>query len=153
MIVRDIMKTDVATCAPHDDVAMAANIMRDRKCGFVPVVDSHGLVLGVVTDRDLCLALAAQRQRTADRVAIRDTMSHPVVSCFADENVKVSLGTMAKRRVRRLPVIDRQGHLQGVLSIDDVILAPRRRGAPTADDIVDALRAIDSPKPLETVGA
>ena len=153
MIVRDIMKRDVATCAPQDDVAMAANIMRDRKCGFVPVVDSHGVVAGVVTDRDLCLALAAERQRTAERVAVRDAMSQPVFSCFPEDNVKVTLGTMGKHKVRRLPVIDKQGHLQGVLSIDDIVLAPRRRGAPTAEEIVDALRAIDAPRRLETIGA
>ena len=53
MNIQEIMKKDVATCTPNDDVATAVNVMRDHKCGFVPVVDSHGFVVGVVTDRDV----------------------------------------------------------------------------------------------------
>lgn len=80
-------------------------------------------------------------------------MSHPVFACFADENLKTVLVTMAKHRVRRLPVLDKTGHLQGVLSIDDVVLAPRRRGAPTSADIIDAFKAICGPRPVEPVPA
>jgi CBS domain-containing protein len=80
-------------------------------------------------------------------------MSHPVFSCFPDENVKVVLETMAKHRVRRLPVLNRSGHLEGVLSIDDIVSAPPRRGAPTADDIVGALKRMYSARPIEAVTA
>jgi CBS domain-containing protein len=78
-------------------------------------------------------------------------MSHPVFSCFPDENVKVVLATMAKHRVRRLPVLNKTGHLEGVLSIDDVVQAPQRRGAATADEIVAALKGIYAHRTVEAV--
>ena len=149
MIVKDIMKTDVATCTPGDDLASVARTMQERRCGFLPVVDGHGLVAGVITDRDVCLA-AADGSRPMARHGVKDAMSRPVFSCFPDENVKVTIATMARRHVRRLTVLDRQGHLQGVLSIDDVLQAPDRRGAPTAEEIVAALKGIGAPRPVET---
>jgi len=150
MIVSEVMKKDVATCSPIDDLAAAAKIMHEHHCGFVPVVDSRGIVAGVLTDRDVCL-YAADKSRSMVNIGVRELMSHPVFNCFADENVKTVLVTMAKHRVRRLPVLDKQGHLQGVVSIDDVVQAPHRRGDPTADDIVAALKGITAPRPIETV--
>jgi CBS domain-containing protein len=150
MTVKELMKTAVATCAPDSDLGAVVTIMRDRDCGFLPVVDRRGIVVGVVTDRDVCLAAGTTR-RPLTRVSVRETMSHPVFSCFTDENVKTVLVTMAKHRSRRLPVLNKTGHLQGVLSMDDIVHAPRRRGAPTADDIVAALRAIYAHRAVEVV--
>lgn len=154
MIVKEVMNAGVATCAPENDLETAVGIMRDRNCGFLPVVDSHGVVVGVLTDRDVCLHMAgAVTHRPLARVSVMDTMSHPVFSCFADENLKVVLATMAKHRVRRLPVLDKHGHLQGVLSMDDIVLAPSRRGAPTAEEIVASLRGICGPRTVEAATA
>lgn len=152
MIVKDIMKKAVATCAPEGDLASVIEIMRERDCGFLPVVDTHGIVVGVVTDRDVCL-VGGTRHRPLSRVSVEETMSHPVFSCFPDENVKVVLATMAKRRVRRLPVLNKSGHLEGVLSIDDVVQAPQRRGGATAEEIVGALKGIYASRPIEAVTA
>lgn len=80
-------------------------------------------------------------------------MSHPVFSCFPEDNLKVVLATMAKHRVRRLPVLDKVGSLQGVLSIDDIVRLPTRREVPTAEEIVAAMRSICSPRPVEAVTA
>jgi CBS domain-containing protein len=152
MLVKDIMNKAVATCAPETDLASVIEIMRERDCGFLPVVDSHGIVVGVVTDRDVCLAGGAKHRLLA-RMSVRETMSHPVFSCFPDENLKVVLATMAKHRVRRLPVLNKSGHLQGVLSIDDIVQAPSRRGAPTADEIVAALKGVYVHRTVEAVPA
>lgn len=151
MIVKDVMTKQVATCAPNDDLALVAHIMQDRHCGFVPVIESHGLLAGVITDRDACLAAGSHTRRAASRIAVSEAMSEPVFSCFADENLKAALATMAKHHVRRLPVVDKQGHLEGVLSIDDIAQIPRRRGAPSAEDIVDALKAICSRRVVEAI--
>lgn len=152
MIVKEIMKTAVGTCAPDSDLGTVVNIMRDRDCGFLPVVDSHGVVVGVVTDRDVCIA-AGIKHRPLARISASETMSHPVFSCFADESVKTVLVTMANHRVRRLPVLNKSGHLEGVLSIDDIVQAPPRRGSPTAEDIVAGLKGMCAHRGVEAVTA
>ena len=151
MLVKDIMKKALATCAPEGDLASVIEVMRERDCGFLPVVDSHGIVVGVITDRDICLA--GTKHSALARVSAKETMSHPVFSCFPDENLKVVLATMAKRRVRRLPVLNKTGHLEGVLSVDDIVQAPQRRGAPTAEEVVAALKGVYSARPIEAVTA
>ncbi len=150
MLVNEIMKRPPATCTTNDTVTAAARVMHEHKCGFVPVIDSRGGVVGVVTDRDVCL-LVGDKNRAMTHICVQDAMSQPVFSCFADEKVKATLATMARHHVRRLPVLDKHGHLQGVLSIDDVVQASDRRGAPTAEDIVDALKGIYSPRGVEAV--
>ena len=75
-------------------------------------------------------------------ISVQEVMSQPVVGCFPGENLKVTIATMAKHHVRRLPVLDKEGHLRGVLSIDDVIQAPQRRGAPTSEEIVASMKGI-----------
>jgi CBS domain-containing protein len=152
MLVNEIMKKPPATCTTSDSVTDAAKVMQQHKCGFVPVVDGRGAVVGVVTDRDVCLVVG-DKNRAMTHISVLDAMSHPVFSCYGDENVKVSLGTMARRHVRRLPVLDKQGHLIGVLSIDDVIQTPYRMGAPTAEEVVTALRGANAPRPIETASA
>ena len=142
MTVKKIMKRDVATCSPDSDLTAAVKTMRDRNCGFLPVIDSHGGIVGVVTDRDACIAVANYKDRPPLHIAVKEVMRFPVFSCFPDENIKVALATMAKHHVRRLPVLDRSGHLQGVLSIDDIIQTPRRRGTPTTENIVNAYKRI-----------
>ena len=152
MTVNELMKTTVATCAPEGDLGSVVDIMRKHDCGFLPVVESHGIVVGVVTDRDVCMA-GGTRHRPLARVSVKETMSHPVFACNADENVKAALATMAKHRVRRLPVLNKNGHLEGVLSIDDVVQAPHRRGAPTAEDIISAMKAIYAHRAVEVITA
>jgi CBS domain-containing protein len=152
MIVSEIMRWRVATCARQDVLATAAKIMREHRCGFLPVVDNDGTVAGVLTDRDVCLN-AADTSRSMAHTTIKDAMSHPVFGCFPDENVKTAITTMARHHVRRLVVLDAHGHLHGVVSIDDVIQAPHRQGAPTAEEIVAALKGISTTQPLETVSA
>lgn len=147
MIVDEIMKKDVAICSPHQDLADAAHLMRERACGFIPVVDIRGVLVGVLTDRDVCL-FASDRGRSMDHIAVADAMSAPVFSCFPEDNLNVALATMARHHVRRLTVTDERGHLRGVVSIDDIVRAPHRRGAPSAEEIVAALKAISALPPI-----
>ncbi len=149
MVVKEIMKTDVATCTPETDIETAIRLMERHECGFLPVVGTHGNLAGVITDRDICIALATHKHRSATHIAVREAMTRPVFNCFVDENLKIVLGTMATHRIRRLPVRDKIGHLQGVVSIDDIVLAPHRRGAPTPDEIVQAYRSICAKPTLE----
>ncbi len=144
MTVQDLMKTDIGACAPGDDLMTVLLLMRDRRCGWAPVVDSHGMVVGVVTDRDAAMALLNHPTRSAARLSAREAMSGEVVPCAPSDTVHSALKTMAAHHVRRLPVLDARGHLQGVISIDDILSAERGRGMPTSDELVDALRGIVS---------
>ena len=153
MTVKEIMKTEVVTCTATDDLATAAQVMHDHRCGFMPVIDGRGAVAGVVTDRDVCLSAANEKHRAPDHIPVQRVMSHPVFSALPGENLKAALNTMALHQVRRLPVIDDQGHLKGVLSIDDIVLAPRRRGAPTASELVVALTKIVQARPIQPVAS
>jgi CBS domain-containing protein len=148
MLVNEVMKKPPETCTVNDTVAQAARIMHDHRCGFVPVVDDRGSVVGVISDRDVCIAVG-DKNRGMARIPVQEVMSRPVFSCFGEENLKVTLGTMSRRHVRRLPVVDKRGHLQGILSIDDIIQAPSKRGSPSAEEILAALKGITAPKPIE----
>ncbi|MGB7220192.1 MAG: CBS domain-containing protein [Vicinamibacterales bacterium] len=151
MTVKDVMTRKVGACPREADLSAAVKVMAEHDCGFVPVIDSHAAVVGVITDRDVCNAVATL-SRPPSLIAVSEVMSHPVRACFPDEALTTVLVTMGKHRVRRLPVLDKKtGRLQGVLSIDDVVLASRRRGSPTSEDIVDALKAICRPRPVEIV--
>ena len=148
MIVKDIMKSDVATGAPDEPISDVLKTMQARNCGFAPVVDPAGHVVGVITDRDAGLAVGHDPHRLASRMAVRDAMSKPAISCLPDENLARVLATMADHQVRRLPVIDGTGHLEGVVSIDDIVAVSRQEGSPAADEIVDALKKICAPRPV-----
>jgi len=144
MTVKQVMTTEFVACAPGDTLAGISKSMRERDCGFIPVVNAAGTAVGVITDRDLALAVGGST-RAAERISAAEVMSAPVFACFADENLKVVLATMGAHRVRRLPVLDKQhGHVVGVLSLDDIARAPHHRGGPTAEEIVDAFRRITS---------
>lgn len=141
MVVSQIMSTDIATCTPRMDLEQAIQAMLEHDCGFLPVVGTFGKVIGVLTDRDVCAGLAARR-RTPAHVTVEEVMKRPVYTCTTTDTVVTALGKMSQHRVRRLPVVDANGALQGVLSVDDMILASRKPGGPDTEDIVETLRVI-----------
>src|SRR3990172_6727699 len=110
MKVREIMTTDVASCHPDTTLAESAAAMWDRDCGTLPVVTSEGRVTGMITDRDICIAVAT-KGRTADRIAVREVSAGHVCSCLPNDEIDQALETMKTHKVRRLPVVDEQGHL------------------------------------------
>ncbi len=119
MKVERLMNTDVGTCRPNDDGDCAAKIMWERDCGFVPVVDERSRVLGVVTDRDLCMAAYTQGKSLSE-LRVRSAMSQEVFSCRPDDDLSKAEAAMRKHQVRRLPVADEKGQLKGILSLSDI---------------------------------
>ena len=147
MKVREIMTINVHACQPDTDLGTAAGMMWDHDCGFIPVVGASGTVLGLLTDRDICIA-AATRRLPPDRVSAAQAMSDSVHACFPDDSVSIALATMKQFKVRRLPVIDANGILNGVVSINDIARAADvRRGVP-AKDVVSTLAGICEPRSL-----
>jgi CBS domain-containing protein len=119
MNVAEIMKTEVASCHASETAAVAAERMWLRDVGCLAVLDEHGHVVGMVTDRDLCMAAYTQG-KPLFAIPVSIAMSREVYACLPSDSVQVAEETMRIHQVRRLPVIDRHGHLRGVLSLNDL---------------------------------
>ena len=148
MVVSEFMTTDVATTTPTSDLEHALYVMLERDCGFVPIVTDAGRPVGVVTDRDICVAVALH-QRLPAQIPIAEAMTQPAVCCRDDDPITTALGIMTRHQIRRLPVIDAQGLLVGVLSLNDVALARHRPGGTTDSDVAETLRAISRHRVVE----
>jgi CBS domain-containing protein len=140
MKVKDLMTTDVTTCTPDTTVAEAAHLMWEGDCGILPVVDDGELV-GVVTDRDMYIALAPLNAR-ASRVRVGAVATKKVVTCAPEDDVQAALATMRHARVRRLPVVGFGGTLLGILSMNDILLAAGAGKGVASEDVVATLQAI-----------
>ncbi|HJU54197.1 MAG TPA: CBS domain-containing protein, partial [Pyrinomonadaceae bacterium] len=125
MKVQNIMTSDVEACGPESDLAAAAAIMWRRDCGSVPVVDAERRIVGMITDRDICMAVST-RNRLATDLRVSEVMSGKVYACAPDDNIRDAMETMQSSQLRRLPVVDADGILLGILSINDVVLHSRR---------------------------
>lgn len=137
MIVRELMTADPETCVAEDSAAAAGEIMRRRKCGFVPVVESRGAgqVVGVVTDRDVLLHLV-RVNRPAAAVRVADCLTRPAITVAPEAELEEAARLMEAGAVHRLPVVD-QGRLVGVLSVKDIALAARRQWALAGPHVVE----------------
>jgi CBS domain-containing protein len=122
--VARIMTRTVATCRPSDSLASAVTAMWQGDVGFLPVIGDDGVVVGVLTDRDAAVA-ACTRGKRMDEVAVETVMTRELVSCTDRDEITDALRVMRARRVRRLPVLDQQGRLVGVVTLADAARAFR----------------------------
>lgn len=119
MKVQELMSTDVETCRPDDTLNRAAQIMWEHDCGVVPIVDAESRVVGMITDRDICMAAYTQG-RPLSEIAVSSACSRRVLTCKLDDSLKAVESLMRNAKVRRLPVVDREGKLYGVISLGDL---------------------------------
>ncbi len=152
MKVAEIMTKPPASCHPQTNLAAAVEILWNHNCGILPVVDSQEQLVGLVTDRDMCVALGT-RNRLPSEVTVEEVTSGKIVACRPEDDVQRALGTMAEAKVRRLPVVDAAGKLQGMLSMDDVVLRTDTTGIKrdfglSSQDIVNTLKRIYTPPRL-----
>ena len=140
MKVLDFMRTDVWTCTTDITLAAAANVMWEGDCGILPVVD-EGELMGVVTDRDMYIALATRNARAA-QLKVGAVASSPVATCAPEDDVHAALATMKQARVRRLPVVGFGNTVLGLLSLNDIVLAAGANSQIRDQDVVDTLKAI-----------
>jgi CBS domain-containing protein len=150
MKVQDVMMRTPATCSLGMNLGTAIEILWNRNCGILPVVNAKNQVVGVVTDRDLCIALGT-RNRLPGEITIADVVSGKLFSCKPGDEIQSALATMAQQQVRRLPVINTEGKLEGILSMDDVTLhaEPRISGKHTElsfDDVAVTLKKLYAPQ-------
>jgi CBS domain-containing protein len=149
MKVKEIHTSDVKSVRPDANLAHAAVIMWDNDCGVVPVVEREGQLIGIISDRDICIALGTRAQR-AGEVNVQDAMSRNVRTCRPTDEVDTALETMADERVRRLPVVDEKGILRGILSINDVLNHLDDRTAPSRNKVLNVLKVICEPGRVKT---
>jgi len=140
MRVEDVMIRNVKYCSPEMNLAAVAEILWKAGCGTLPVVENDR-VIGVITDRDIAVALGTRNVKAAD-IKVRSVSLPKLFSTAPGEDIHTALHTMAMQKVRRLPVLDNTGALQGILCLDDVILNAEPRGEVAYADVVVTLQSI-----------
>jgi CBS domain-containing protein len=152
MKVQEIMTSDVQCCSPDTNLAAAAKMMWDSDCGDLPVLNIHGQVVGMITDRDICMA-AATKNKPASDITVWETVSGKAFTCRMDDDVHTAMDIMKRERVRRLPVVDEDGVLQGIVAMNDFVhLAGETKGGKipgiSYEDVVRTMKAISAHRVL-----
>jgi CBS domain-containing protein len=135
--VADVMTRGVRSMSPDDTMQLAAQAMDELNVGVVPVCDGDRLC-GMVTDRDIAIRGVAQGRRP-ESTPLRDVMSSDPLWCLEDEPLEKAIDQMRDAQVRRLPVVDRDRHLVGILSLGDV------SETAGSEEVADALASISEP--------
>lgn len=147
MKVSKLMTSPAGHCSPEDSFADAATLMKGFDCGMIPVVED-GLLVGTVTDRDIALA-AASISAPASEIPVSAAASADPVTCRPSEKAEKAVSKMKKKKVRRLPVVDEDGRLVGVISIADILLASKKKKQKDLrKKALSALRSISEPSPI-----
>lgn len=144
MLVSQLMSREPRTCAPEDSLDDAARILWDQDVGVVPVI-SGALTVGMITDRDICMAAYTQG-RPLREIPVSTAMSKELHVAHPNDALVVAMRTMRERQVHRLPVVDEEGELQGLLSINDLTLDAAFGGDVAAQDVVETLASIGQPR-------
>ena len=146
MKVKEIMMGTPYTCRKDTNLEEATELMWKGNCGFLPMTEVDGRVSGVITDRDICIALGT-RDRVAGEITAGEVSNGSLFACSPEDDIHVALLTMRQGKVRRLPVTDSSGTAVGVLSMDDVLLRAEPVGSGkivelSTDEVVRSYRAI-----------
>jgi CBS domain-containing protein len=136
MKIRDCMSSDVRLAKPEDTIQVAATMMAEIDVGAIPVADSDKLV-GMITDRDIAIRAVAVGKGPDSKIS--DIMSHDVKYCYEDEDTERVLDNMGDNQLRRLPVLNREKRLVGIVSIGDLAVKA------SSDKTGEALGVISRP--------
>jgi CBS domain-containing protein len=138
MKVRDVMTRRVEVIRPDATLEEAAGKMKSLDVGSLPVCDGERLQ-GVITDRDITIRATAEG-RDAGKTRVSEMMTADVKWCYDDEDVATAADIMGKAQIRRLPIVDRQKRLVGIVALGDLSMAPD-----TSDEAEEALEGISQP--------
>ncbi len=148
MKVSDLMTKEVKACSQHDSLNRAAQLMWENDCGAVPIVDPDSKVIGMLTDRDICMAAYTKGIALKD-ASVASVMSRNVSVCNPSDNISAAAERMRERQIRRLPVVDKSQRLVGILSVSDIaceterLRASKSRKRPIKDgELIETLGAI-----------
>lgn len=147
MKVKEAMTFTPYTCRREANLGEATELMWKGNCGFLPMIGPDGNVCGVITDRDICIALGTSG-KLASQITAGEVSGGKLFACSPEDEIHVALLTMREGKVRRLPVIDSDGKAVGVLSMDDVLLRAEPSGSGkivdlSTDEVVRSYRVIN----------
>lgn len=142
MKVQDVMVKGVRFCTPETNLATVTKIFWEQGCGVLPVVE-NGRAIGMITDRDISIALGTRNAKAGDTF-VNQVALPKVFFCLPQDDIHTALTTMRAQQVRRLPVVDAEGALVGILSLDDVVLFAGEKPTDelTYADVVDTMKSI-----------
>ncbi len=151
MNVGELMTPNPQTCGPDDMLNHAAQLMWEHDCGCLPVIDADGKAVGMITDRDICMAAYTQGLPLW-QIPVRSAMSTRVHGARETDGIEQVEALMREARVRRVPVSDGDGRVTGILSMNDLARrarppAGRKANGLSDDSIVKTLAAICAPRP------
>ena len=158
MKVKEVMTVDPTAIWLTDSLRTAAQTMWQNDCGIVPILKDGKTVVGVITDRDVCMA-TAMRDRPQSSISVEEVMSPSVYSVKPDDDVRKALELMQEHKVRRLPVLNADGELKGMLSMNDLVLRaeePNGKKKPrlSFQDVMKTYKAIcEHPVPMTAAAA
>ena len=135
---REVMTPDPVCVEPNESVTHAAQIMRQEDVGSLPVVegDRSRRLIGIITDRDIVVKVVAEGH-DAERATVRDAMTANPASVRENDDVEEAVRVMAERQVRRMPVVDAEGRLSGIIAQADV--ATRMNRDTKTGELVEAI--------------
>lgn len=144
MKVKDVMTPNPKAIWLTESLVDAAQMMWENDCGVLPVIkDSR--VVGLITDRDVCMATAIMQTNPA-AISVEEVMTGRVYAVKADDDIDQALREMQENKVRRLPVVSAEGELEGILSMNDIVLNAKADDEDNAsiayEDVVKTYQAI-----------
>lgn len=148
MKVEDLMTRDVEYCELGTNLATAAMQMWDRDCGVLPVVDDQRRVIGVITDRDICMAAATNHHDIA-AIKVGELTPAAVHTCKPGTDILEALQTLQSACIRRLPVVNDAGRLEGILSMSDIL----RNSRDARDKVTPGVSYADVVRTFQTISA
>ncbi|MBP8300427.1 MAG: CBS domain-containing protein [Planctomycetes bacterium] len=148
MQAKELMAREPRAVRLHERLDAAARVMWEQDCGFCPVLDSTGVLIGVLTDRDLCMAAYTQGKALFE-LPVTAAMARSVRTVRAEDTVQAVLAVMQQAQVHRAPVVDARGMLVGIISTNDLVRAAANRPAAIdANLVIKALATIGAPRAL-----
>lgn len=142
MLVKDVMHKGAFTCQTGDSLESVAATMWNEDCGAVQVVDDQQVVIGIITDRDIAMAAALKHQPLWE-IFVADVLhDRPVYTCNAKDDINQALKLMADHRIRRIPVVDGEGHSAGMISTKDLIDHIKAKGTQSQAEALGATEVI-----------
>lgn len=156
MKVKEVMAPNAQAIWLTESLTDAARMMWENDCGVLPIIKDCRKVIGMITDRDICMAMT-MRDQSPSGISVEEVMSGRVYSVSPEDDIDKALQAMQENKIRRLPVVNEEGELEGILSMNDVVLHASDDAAGDGiayTDVVKTYQAIcEHPRPAAASAA